>query len=61
LKGRRCGNAQVSRKHANFILNQGGATASQVQALIADIQENIQKTRGVMLEREVVFLPDDLK
>lgn len=60
FKGRRRGEAQVSRKHANFILNQGHATAAQVQALIADIQENIWQTRGVILEREVVFLPDDL-
>ena len=61
FKGRRLGEAQVSRKHANFILNQGQATAAQVKALIADIQENIWKTRGVALEREVVFLPDDLE
>jgi UDP-N-acetylmuramate dehydrogenase len=60
FKGRHAGAAQVSRKHANFILNQGQATAGQVQALIADIQETIWRTRGVILEREVVFLPDDL-
>lgn len=59
-KGRRFGDALVSRKHANFILNQGQATAAQVQALIADIQETIWRTKGVALEREVVFLPDDL-
>jgi UDP-N-acetylmuramate dehydrogenase len=61
FKGRRLGEAQVSRKHANFILNQGHATAAQVKALIADIQETIWRTRGVALEREVVFLPDDLR
>jgi len=60
FKGRHAGEAQVSRKHANFILNQGHATAGQVKALIADIQETIWRTRGVILEREVVFLPDDL-
>jgi len=60
FKGSRRGEAQISRKHANFILNQGRATAAQVQALIADIQENIWRTQGVALEREVVFLPDDL-
>jgi UDP-N-acetylmuramate dehydrogenase len=60
LKGRRAGAAQVSKKHANFILNQGQATAGQVKALMAEIQETIWRTRGVMLEREVVFLPDDL-
>jgi UDP-N-acetylmuramate dehydrogenase len=60
FKGRRAGEAQVSRKHANFILNQGRATAGQVKALIAAIQETVYRTRGVILEREVVFLPDDL-
>ena len=58
-KGRRLGGAQVSRKHANFILNQGGATASQVKALISEIQEQVWRVQGVSLEREVVFLPDD--
>jgi UDP-N-acetylmuramate dehydrogenase len=60
-KGWRRGEAQVSRKHANFILNQGHATAGEVKALISDIQETIWRTRGVALEREVVFLPDDLE
>ncbi len=59
-KGRRRGDAQVSRKHANFILNQGRATAAQVKALIADIQATVRQTRGIHLEREVVFLPEDL-
>jgi UDP-N-acetylmuramate dehydrogenase len=58
-KGRRVGEAQVSRKHANFILNQGRAAAAQVKALVAEIQEQVWRTQGVALEREVVFLPDD--
>ena len=60
FKGRRLGDALVSRKHANFILNQGGATAAQIKALISDIQEKVWQTQGVALEREVVFLPEDL-
>ena len=60
LKGRRVGEAQVSRKHANFILNQGRATAAQVKALISEIQEQVWRQQGVVLEREVIFLPDDL-
>jgi UDP-N-acetylmuramate dehydrogenase len=60
FKGRRLGDAQVSRKHANFILNQGRATAAQVKALVAQIQEAVWRSHGVALEREVVFLPDDL-
>jgi UDP-N-acetylmuramate dehydrogenase len=60
LKGRRLGQALVSRKHANFILNRGGASAAQVKALITEIQEQVWRTQGIALEREVVFLPDDL-
>ncbi len=60
LKGRRVGEAQVSRKHANFILNQGRASAAQVKALISEIQEQVWRQQGVALEREVIFLPDDL-
>jgi UDP-N-acetylmuramate dehydrogenase len=60
FKGHRLGDAVVSRKHANFILNAGCATAAQVKALMADIQEKVWQTQGVALEREVVLLPEDL-
>ncbi len=60
FKGRRLGDALVSRKHANFILNQGRATAGQIKALVAQIQETVWHTQKVALEREVVFLPDDV-
>jgi len=60
FKGRRLGDAVVSRKHANFILNAGHASAAQVKALIHEIQEKIWRTHGVALEREVVWLPEDL-
>jgi UDP-N-acetylmuramate dehydrogenase len=60
LKGRRVGGAMVSRKHANFILNTGEATAAQVKALIAEIQEEVWRRFKVALEREVVFLPEDV-
>lgn len=60
LKGCRVGEAQVSRKHANFILNQGRATAAQVKALINEIQEQVWRAQGVALVREVVLLPEDL-
>ena len=60
FKGHRLGDALVSRKHANFILNHGQATAAQVKALMADIQEKVWQTQGVALEREVVLLPEDL-
>lgn len=60
FKGRRLGDAQVSWKHANFILNQGRATAADVKALVERIQEGVWLQFGVMLEREVVFLPEDM-
>jgi len=60
FKGRRLGDAVVSRKHANFILNHGQASAAQIKALISEIQEQVWRTQGVALEREVVFLPEDL-
>ncbi|MDI6853585.1 MAG: UDP-N-acetylmuramate dehydrogenase [Deltaproteobacteria bacterium] len=60
FKGRRCGGAQVSWKHANFILNQGGATAADIKTLIHQIQETVWVRFGIKLEREVVFLPEDL-
>ena len=60
FKGRSYGDAVVSRKHANFILNRGQATEAQVKALIQEIQAAVWRTQGVALEREVIFLPEDL-
>ena len=59
-KGRSLGGAQVSRKHANFIINQGGATAAEMMTLMAAIEESVWLRFGVKLEREVVFLPQDV-
>lgn len=56
LKGRRVGGAQVSEKHAGFIVNAGGATAADVLALIATIQDEVQARFGVRLETEVRVL-----
>jgi UDP-N-acetylmuramate dehydrogenase len=60
FKGRSRGDAVISRKHANFILNRGHATAAQVKALIQEIQATVWRTQGVALTREVIFLPEDL-
>jgi UDP-N-acetylmuramate dehydrogenase len=59
-KGKSRGDAQVSAHHANFIINRGRATAADIRALMADIQETVWKQHAIRLEREVVFLPDDL-
>lgn len=56
LKGRRIGGAEVSNKHANFIINVAKASAADVRALIAEIQEQVQRDHGVLLEPEVKFI-----
>src|SRR5579859_98407 len=53
LRGTRHGNAQISPKHANFIVNNGGATAADVVALIALARRTVRERFGVELELEV--------
>jgi UDP-N-acetylmuramate dehydrogenase len=59
MKGRRRGGAQVSHKHANFIINRGDARAQDLEALMQDVAESVWRTSGIALEREVVCLPED--
>ncbi|MGZ6480334.1 MAG: hypothetical protein ACXWQE_13575 [Bdellovibrionales bacterium] len=56
LKGYKVGGAQVSPKHANFIVNIGGATASDVRTIIAHIQSEVKAHSGFNLETEVKLL-----
>lgn len=56
LKGYQIGGAQVSMKHANFIVNTGGATARDVSAIIKHVQQKVKAKFGVELETEVRFL-----
>ena len=53
LKGFRIGDAQVSDKHANFIVNRGEARAEDVMALIAQVRRTVQAKAGVKLELEL--------
>jgi len=53
LKGMRIGDAQVSEKHGNFIINRGQATAGEVLDLIALIRKRVFETTGYVLETEV--------
>lgn len=56
LKGYRVGDAQVSRHHANFVINLGGATAADVRAVIEHVQTTVEKETGHRLEHEVRFV-----
>jgi UDP-N-acetylmuramate dehydrogenase len=56
LKGYRMGGAQISRKHANWIINRGNARAGDIVNLIEKIENEIYKTFGVRLEREIRIL-----
>lgn len=58
LKGLSIGGAQVSEKHANFIVNLGGATAADIEDLIAEVQARVKKMHGVELVREVRIIGD---
>ena len=56
LKGSMCGGAQISEKHANFIVNKNKACASDVLALIKRAQEKVKEHYGIELQPEVKFL-----
>jgi UDP-N-acetylmuramate dehydrogenase len=53
LKGKRIGAAEVSLKHANFIVNKGDATAKDIEELITLVYETVKRKTGIELEREV--------
>lgn len=53
LKGRRIGGAEVSQKHANFIVNIGGATAQDIENLINEVRATVRQQTGIELQTEV--------
>ena len=57
LKGFQVGGAQVSEKHAGFIVNAGGATSEDVRQLIGQIQRTVLNQTGVVLEPEIKLIP----
>ena len=59
LKEARVGAARVSGVHANFILNEGGATASEVLALVEQVRAEVLKKQGVRLETEVQIIGEE--
>lgn len=58
LKGAMIGGAQVSEKHAGFIVNRGGARAADVRALISYVQERVFAHAGIWLECEMIILDE---
>lgn len=61
LKGHRIGGAEVSTKHANFIINRESATASDIEALIRHVQDTVRVVHGVELVREVRIVGEATK
>ena len=56
LKGKRIGRAQISEKHANFIVNLGGAKAREVKELINLAERTVKAKFKVKLEEEIIIL-----
>ena len=60
LKGKTLGGAQVSLKHANFIINTGTATAADIETLLNQVQSCVEQEHGVRLEPEVRIVGEHL-
>ena len=58
MKGRKIGGAAISALHANFIVNEGGATYEDVRSLIEEVRRAVYETHGVRLEEEIRYLND---
>ncbi|MGH8512968.1 MAG: UDP-N-acetylmuramate dehydrogenase, partial [Gammaproteobacteria bacterium] len=61
LKGFSVGGARVSEKHANFIVNLGKATATDIEALIEKIQAAVESTQAVRLAPEVKIVGEFMR
>ncbi len=58
MKGTAVGGAMVSKKHANFIVNTGDATATDIATLIGKVEARVEEAFGIRLEREIRLLGD---
>ena len=56
MKGKTIGGAQISEKHANFIVNLGHAKATDVKKLISLIKEKVKEKFGIELKEEIEYL-----
>ncbi len=61
LKGYTVGGAQVSEKHAGFVVNRGGATSHDVYDLMMHVRNTVYAQSGVFLEPEIIILPPDYR
>ena len=59
LKGYTIGGAQISKKHANFIINLGNASAIDIEKLIEYVRERVFDLKKIMLETEIKFIGDN--
>jgi UDP-N-acetylmuramate dehydrogenase len=59
LKGKTIGGAQVSEKHAGFVINTGNATAGDILRLAAEVRKRVMDISGVALEMEVRTVGED--
>ncbi len=57
-KGLTVGGAQISRRHGNFVVNRGHATAADIRALTAQVKQRVRERFGVELEEEVLYAGD---
>lgn len=58
FKGARCGGAMLAHRHANFIVNSGGATAAEIRSLAEGAAEKVKEEFGVEIEEEVLYIGD---
>ncbi|RMF95062.1 MAG: UDP-N-acetylmuramate dehydrogenase [Candidatus Schekmanbacteria bacterium] len=61
LKGKRVGDAEVSSKHANFIINKGNATSTNILDLMKEIREEVYRKKGIMLEPEIKVIGEEIE
>ena len=61
LKGYTVGGAQVSEKHAGFVVNVGGATSHDVYDLMMHVRNTVYREKGVPMEPEIIILPPDYR
>lgn len=59
LKGVRVGKARISEKHANFIVNEGGATAKDVEILVRMVKDRVKQAMGEALETEIKIIGEE--